>query len=87
MERNLSKNAFINALALLGGGAALIVLARYENSATAAVAAAFFASAFVRDGFADAFAGFAVTACASGISLAIILHRFASSAWLPLPLW
>ena len=47
MERNLSKNAFINALALLGGGAALIVLARYENSATAAVAAAFFAIGFL----------------------------------------
>ncbi len=47
MERNLSKNAFINALALLGGGGALIVLARYENSATAEIASAFFAIGFL----------------------------------------
>ena len=39
MERNLSKNAFINALALLGGGAALIVLA-------ALILAALFVAAF-----------------------------------------
>lgn len=42
MERNLSKNGLINALALLLGGAGLEVLARYENSLTAEVAAGFF---------------------------------------------
>ncbi len=39
MERNLSKNAFLNLLALLGASAALLALARYEKSATAEIAA------------------------------------------------
>ncbi len=39
MERNLSKNAFLNLLALFAGSGTLIALARYQNSATAEVAA------------------------------------------------
>lgn len=47
MERNLSKNGLINALALSVGGAGLAILSGYEHSATAAVAAGFFLLGFL----------------------------------------
>lgn len=47
MERNLSKNGLINAVALLAGGLGLQVLALYEKSLTAQVSAGFFLVGFL----------------------------------------
>ncbi len=47
MERNLSKNGLINAVALLAGGLGLQVLSLYEKSLTAQVSAGFFLVGFL----------------------------------------
>ena len=47
MERNLSKNGLINALALLAAGLGVAALSHYEKSLTATVAAGFFLVGFL----------------------------------------